>query len=98
TQRHQQRTINNLWRYEHQSRHAQRIADRAARLYDKMRLCVDDMSAIGQSLDKAQGSYRQAMKKLSEGRGNLIAQREGFRQMGVEITRPIDPRLVAQAL
>ncbi|CCP05304.1 DNA recombination protein rmuC homolog [Erwinia amylovora MR1] len=92
------RTINNLWRYEHQSRHAQRIADRAARLYDKMRLFVDDMSAIGQSLDKAQGSYRQAMKKLSEGRGNLIAQSEGFRQMGVEIKRPIDPRLVAQAL
>ncbi|ADP11100.1 DNA recombination protein [Erwinia sp. Ejp617] len=92
------RTINNLWRYEHQSRHAQRIADRAARLYDKMRLFVDDMSAIGQSLDKAQDSYRQAMKKLSEGRGNLIAQSEGFRQLGVEIKRPINPRLVEQAL
>ena len=92
------RTINNLWRYEHQSRHAQRIADRAARLYDKMRLFVDDMSAIGQNLDKAQDSYRQAMKKLSEGRGNLIAQTEGFRQMGVEVKRPINPRLVGQAL
>lgn len=92
------RTINNLWRYEHQSRHAQRIADRAARLYDKMRLFVDDMSAIGQNLDKAQDSYRQAMKKLSEGRGNLIAQTEGFRQMGVEVKRPINPRLVEQAL
>lgn len=92
------RTINNLWRYEHQSRHAQRIADRAARLYDKMRLFVDDMSSMGQSLDKAQDSYRQAMKKLSEGRGNLIAQTEGFRQMGVDIKRPINPRLVEQAL
>ena len=91
------RTINNLWRYEHQSRHAQRIADRAARLYDKMRLFVDDMSSIGQNLDKAQESYRQAMKKLAEGRGNLIAQTEGFRQMGVEIKRPINPRLVEQA-
>ncbi|CAO95280.1 DNA recombination protein RmuC [Erwinia tasmaniensis] len=92
------RTISNLWRYEHQSRHAQRIAERATRLYDKMRLFVDDMSGIGQSLDKAQDSYRQAMKKLSEGRGNLIAQTEGFRQMGVEIKRPINPRLVEQAL
>lgn len=92
------RTINNLWRYEHQSRHAQRIADRAAKLYDKMRLFVDDMSSMGQSLDKAQDSYRQAMKKLSEGRGNLIAQTEGFRQLGVEVKRPINPRLVEQAL
>lgn len=92
------RTINNLWRYEHQSRHAQRIADRAAKLYDKMRLFVDDMSAMGQSMDKAQDSYRQAMKKLSEGRGNLIAQTESFRQLGVEVKRPINPRLVEQAM
>ncbi|MFC0141346.1 DNA recombination protein RmuC [Erwinia mallotivora] len=92
------RTINNLWRYEHQSRHAQRIADRAARLYDKMRLFVDDMSAMGQNLDRAQDSYRQAMKKLSEGRGNLIAQTESFRQLGVEVKRPINPRMVEQAM
>ncbi len=52
------RTIANLWRYEHQSRNAQKIAERAGAFYDKMRLFVDDMSAIGQSLDKAQESYR----------------------------------------
>jgi len=91
------RTITNLWRYEHQSQNAQRIADRAARLYDKMRLFVDDMSALGQSLDKAQGSYRQAMNKLSEGRGNLIGQTEGFRALGVEVKRPINPLLAQQA-
>ncbi|ARJ42109.1 recombinase RmuC [Pantoea alhagi] len=92
------RTINNLWRYEHQSRNAQRIADRAARLYDKMRLFVDDMTSMGQHLDRAQESYNQAMKKLSEGRGNLIAQSESFRHLGVEIKRSINPRLVEQAM
>lgn len=83
------RTINNLWRYEHQSRNAQYIADRAARLYDKLRLFVDDMNAIGQGLDKAQASYRLAKNKLSDGRGNIIGQAEGFRALGVEIKRPI---------
>ena len=92
------RTINNLWRYEHQSRNAQRIAERASRLYDKMRLFVDDMSGIGHSLDKAQNSYREAMKKLAEGRGNLIAQAEGFRDLGVEVKRAINPHLVEQAM
>jgi len=81
------RTINNLWRYEHQSRNAQRIADRAARLYDKMRLSVDDMSGIGHNLEK-----------LAEGRGNLIAQSEAFKSLGVEVKRPINPQLVQQAL
>ncbi|PLK58376.1 DNA recombination protein RmuC [Candidatus Palibaumannia cicadellinicola] len=85
------RTINNLWRYEHQSRNAQHIADRATRLYDKFRLFVDDMNTIGQSLEKAQTSYRLAMKKLAYGRGNMINQAEGFRTLGVEIQRPIAP-------
>jgi len=38
------------------------------------------------------------MKKLAEGRGNLIAQTESFRQLGVEVKRPINPRLVEQAM
>ncbi len=39
-------------------------------------------SAIGQSLDKAQDNYRRAMKKLSSGRGNVLAQAEAFRGLG----------------
>ncbi|NYK65198.1 DNA recombination protein RmuC, partial [Salmonella enterica subsp. enterica serovar Typhimurium] len=51
----------------------------------------------GQSLDKAQLSYRQAMNKLSQGRGNLIGQVEGFRTLGVEVKRPISPTLAEKA-
>ncbi|AXG44639.1 DNA recombination protein RmuC [Photorhabdus laumondii subsp. laumondii] len=91
------RTINNLWRYEYQSQNTRLIADKAARMYDKMRLFVDDMQGLGQSLDKAQLSYRLAMKKLTEGRGNLISQAESFRNLGVEVKRPIDPELVDKA-
>ncbi len=91
------RTITNLWRYELQSRNAQHIAEQAAKLYDKMRLFVDDMTSIGQHLDKAQDSYHQAMKKLAQGRGNLIAQSERFRHLGVEVKRPINPHLVEAA-
>ncbi|QGX92695.1 DNA recombination protein RmuC [Tatumella sp. TA1] len=92
------RTINNLWRYEHQSQNAQKIADRAAKLYDKMRLFVEDMTALGGTLDKAQFSYHQAMKKLTHGRGNMLAQTEAFRQLGVEVKRPIDKQLTEQAM
>jgi DNA recombination protein RmuC len=92
------RTISNLWRYEHQSQNAKRIADRAAKLYDKLRLFVDDMESIGQSLEKAQGSYRLAMNKLAQGRGNLVGQVESFRALGVEVKRPISPTLAEQAI
>jgi DNA recombination protein RmuC len=62
-----------------------------------MRLFVDDMSSVGQSLDRAQDNYRQAMKKLSSGRGNLLAQAEAFRTLGVEVKREINPELAEQA-
>lgn len=91
------RTIANLWRYEHQSRHAQQIAERAGRLYDKVRLFVDEMSSLGQSIDKAQESYRQAMKKLASGRGNVLVQAESLRNLGVEVKREINPELMEQA-
>ncbi|CDH32797.1 DNA recombination protein RmuC, partial [Xenorhabdus bovienii] len=88
------RTINNLWRYEYQSQNARLIADKATRMYDKMRLFVDDMQGLGHSLNKAQESYHLAMKKLAEGRGNLISQAEGFRDLGVDVKRPIDSQLI----
>ena len=55
------------------------------------------MSSVGQSLDRAQDNYRQAMKKLASGRGNLLAQAESFRSLGVEVKREINPELVEQA-
>lgn len=91
------RTINNLWRYEHQSENAHKIAERASKLYDKLRLFVDDMECLGQSLNKVQISYSQAMNKLIEGRGNLIKQAESFRTLGVEIKKPISPVLVEKS-
>ncbi|OAT26937.1 DNA recombination protein RmuC [Proteus myxofaciens] len=91
------RTIASLWRYEYQSQNAQEIANRAAKMYDKLRLFVDDMQGLGNSIQKAQSSYLLAMKKLSEGRGNLINQAEGFKTLGVEIKKTIDKDLVEKS-
>jgi DNA recombination protein RmuC len=83
------RTIDNLWRNERQNQNAKIIADRASKLYDKLRLFLTDMEMVGQSLDKASQSYQGAMNKLSTGRGNVIRQAESFKELGVEVKRPI---------
>ena len=87
------RTIDNLWRNERQNENAQLIAERAAKLYDKLRLFVDDMEGLGGALDKANQTYQGAMNKLATGRGNVIRQAESFKQLGVEVKRPISPDL-----
>jgi DNA recombination protein RmuC len=91
------RTIDNLWRNERQNQNAQIIAERASRLYDKLRLFVDDMEGLGSALDKASQTYQGAMNKLATGRGNVIRQAEGFKQLGVEIKRSISPALADKA-
>ncbi|AKC60764.1 DNA recombination protein RmuC [Blochmannia endosymbiont of Camponotus (Colobopsis) obliquus] len=83
------RTINNLWRYEYQNRNVQKIAKRAARLYDKIRLFVDDFNKLGQTLDKVQIHYQLAKKKLFEGNANIVSQAEDFRILGVEVKHSI---------
>ncbi|MUI52624.1 DNA recombination protein RmuC [Aliivibrio fischeri] len=91
------RTISNLWRNERQNQNAKIIAERASKLYDKMRLFVDDMEAVGGALDKANQSYQGAMNKLASGRGNLIRQAESFKELGIEVKRDINRRLIDQS-
>ncbi|MBW3697683.1 DNA recombination protein RmuC [Vibrio sp. T187] len=87
------RTIDNLWRNERQSQNAKVIAERASKLYDKLRLFVDDMEGLGGALDKANQSYQGAMNKLATGRGNVIRQAESFKSLGVEVKKPISVAL-----
>lgn len=92
------RTINNLWRYEYQNRHAEQIADKAGKLYDKVRGFVEDMEVLGNSLNKAQQTYISSMNKLSSGRGNIIGQIEQFREMGIAVKKPIKAEISEKAI
>lgn len=88
------RTIDNLWRNERQNQNAQVIAERASKLYDKLRLFVDDMEGLGGALDKANQNYQGAMNKLVSGRGNAIRQAESFKQLGVDIKKSISDKVL----
>ena len=89
------RTVENIWRYEHQSRNAQEIARRAGMIYDKFCSFVEDMEKIGRQLATCHQTYDTAMAKLSRGRGNLIAQAGQLTELGVKVRREI-PRSVAE--
>jgi DNA recombination protein RmuC len=84
------RTVHNIWRYEYQNQNAKLIADKAAAMYDKLRLFVDELQKLGKGLEQAQSSYDTALKRLAGGRGNLIAQAEGLRDLGVNAKKAIE--------
>ncbi len=88
------RTVENIWRYEHQSRNAQEIARRAGLIHDKLCGFVEEMEKIGRQLATCQQTYETAMARLSQGRGNLIAQSGQLTELGVKSRREM-PRSVA---
>ena len=49
-------------------------------------------------MKKANESYESAMKKLSEGRGNIINRAENLKLMGAKASKTIDPRIVERSI
>ncbi|WMY97583.1 MAG: DNA recombination protein RmuC [Arsenophonus sp.] len=92
------RTINNLWCYENQNQNSKIISERASKIYDKIRLLVDDMQILGQTLNKTQLHYQSIIKKLAEGKGNLINQTENLKKLGIRIKRPINSEFLDQII
>jgi DNA recombination protein RmuC len=91
------RIVDNLWQQELQARSVQDVMNRGAELYDKFVNFVNDLEAIGKSLHSADQSYGNAMKKLSEGRGNLIRQVEMLKQLGIRTTKSMPRNLLDSA-
>ena len=88
------RTIENIWRNEHQNENAQLISKKAADLYDKFAGFVTDIEDIGINLNRTQKSYDSAMNKLSSGNANLIKRAEEFLDLGVKPKKQINNKAV----
>ena len=76
-----------LWSREYQNRHAQEIAERGAKLYDKCVAFLESLTAIGDNIQRTEESYRQALNRLKEGNGNLISQTLKLKELGVKSRR-----------
>ncbi len=70
------RAVENSWRYEKQAQSIADVAKRAEELYTKFVNFTVDIEKIGEGIKKADESYNDALKKLSEGKGNLVWQAE----------------------
>jgi DNA recombination protein RmuC len=91
------RIINVLWQQERQARNVQEVMDRGTELYEKFVGFVTDMEVLGDSLRNSDKHYTNAMKKLADGRGNLIRQVEMLRNLGLRTTKTIPKKLLDRA-
>jgi DNA recombination protein RmuC len=78
------RTIENIWRFEYQNRHAQQIATKAGDLYDKFVGFVEDLDELGKKIQSCMTTYDKSYNKLSTGKGNLIKRAEDLKALGIK--------------
>ena len=91
------RTISNIWKNEYQSRNALEIARQGGDLYDKFVAFTEDLVKVGNSLDSTQRVYKEAMKKLYDGRGNLINRAKKIKELGAKASKSLDQKLIDRA-
>lgn len=88
------RTVSSIWKHEYQNRNALEIARRGGALYDKFVSFAEDLVKVGNNLRQTNTSYQEAMKKLSEGNGNLVRQTEQLKELGAKASKQMDQRLL----
>jgi DNA recombination protein RmuC len=91
------RTVSYIWKQERQKKNVLEIARQSGLLYDKFCAFVDDLKAIGQRLNQAQGAYEGAMNKLSESKkfgDTLIGRAEKIKQLGARASKKLPRELL----
>lgn len=92
------RTISYIWKQDLQNKNAEEIARQAGALYDKFVGFSEDLIKLGNQLGTVQNTYRDSMKKLSEGSGNLVRRTQKLQKLGAKTSKSQNPGLIDRAI
>ena len=83
------KTIAFLWREEKQERNGELIAKKAGAMHDKFAGLVEDLQRLEVAIEKSFEAHHKVMKKLSEGRGDLLSQAKELEDLGAKTYKKI---------
>jgi len=89
--------IVDLWKREQHNQNAKAIAERGAKMYDKLVGFVDNLEDVGKYLERANTSYSESYKQLKEGKDNLILQATKMKELGIKNKKSLSDKLVSDA-
>ena len=86
--------ISATWKHEFQNKNAMEIADRGKKLLEKFIGFAEDFEKIGDQLSRTEKTYTDAMGKLRDGRGSLVAQARQLEELGVKTNKQLSDNLL----
>ncbi len=90
--------IESLWKQEYQNRNVLEIAQQGGALYDDFVRLSENLIKLGKKMDEASEHYKDTMKKISEGRGNLIGRVQKLKELGVKAKKTLPESMLNRAL
>ena len=90
-------TVAFMWKQDNQNKHALEIARQAGALYDKFCSFSDELIKVGSNIDSTKKTYSNAMKKLVDGKDNLVRKSERLRELGAKASKKIHSKLIDRA-
>ena len=76
--------VDHLWTIDSRNRNVDDIVERVGRLHDKFAAVVESIDDIGKHLRKASDSQAEAVKRMSQGPGNVLRQVDQLRALGAK--------------
>jgi DNA recombination protein RmuC len=90
--------IAQIWRRENENRNAELIADRGGRLYDQVVLVAEAVQDAQRKVGGLAEALDLTMKRISEGKGNLVGRVEEIRRLGAKVNKQMPPPLAEKAV
>ncbi len=87
------RLVEQMWMTEDQTVNSLKIAETAETLLNSLTAFFADMSAMGDSMERAQKSYDSALKRLRSGNNNVVRVATRLKDLGVKAKKEIASRL-----
>ena len=88
------KTVAYMWKQDKANKNAIEIARQAGSLYDKFQSFSEDLIKVGNNLNTTKNTYEDAMKKLTDGKDNLVRKTERLRELGAKTSKKINAKLV----
>ena len=88
------KTVAYMWKQDKANKNAIEIARQAGSLYDKFQSFSEDLIKVGNNLNTTKNTYEDAMKKLTDGKDNLVRKTERLRKLGAKTSKKINAKLV----
>ena len=91
------KTVAYMWKQDKANKNAIEIARQAGSLYDKFQSFSEDLIKVGNNLNTTKNTYDDAMKKLTEGKDNLVRKTERLRELGAKTSKKINSKLIERS-